>query len=75
MPGFALKFAVAVLVMGLLLPGHLLAQSNTVENEARFWAIAEESGSPEQYEYYLERFPDGICSDLAHAWWVDNYYS
>ena len=51
---FALKFAVAVLVTGLLLAGHVFAQSNTTKYEAFAWINAEESGTSEQYQNYLE---------------------
>ena len=33
--------------------------------EHSLWTSAEESGSSDHYQNYLERFPDGVCSDLA----------
>ena len=66
MPGFVLKFSVFVLVIGLLLPGHLLAQGME-KRESLVWAKAEESGLSEQYENYLESYPNGTCSDLAET--------
>jgi hypothetical protein len=62
----ALRLVVALLSLGSLQPGQAFSQSDDrIAAQARLWMAAESSGLSARYQYYLEKFPDGVCSDLA----------